>query len=265
VHINQLTAVGALMAWLDPHRAVVGRDSLYAPGESTEEEHRRAISEMDQSKLDAAYVVLRQLEDYPKEHGRGVLVESVVDGCAADGELFPGDVITAIDGRPIAGLRAASDAIESAPSGSTLSFDVTVDGKAEHVDLARRPCGGQSEPLVGLRMIPRFPFPIAISSGDVGGPSAGLMWAVTLYELLTPGDLTGGRTVAGTGAIGTDGTVYPIGGIEEKIVGAEDAGADVLLVPKGNLAEARAAGIDDIRLVPVGTFDDAIAWLRAGA
>lgn len=263
VHIGQLTAVGALVAWLDPHRTVVGRQVLYAPGESSQQEQRRAISEMDQSKLDAAYVVLHELEGYPKAHGRGVVVESVVDGCAAAGELYPGDLITAIDGEPIGGLRAASTAIESAPSGSTLSFDVTVDGKPEHVDLVRRPCGGEAKPLVGLRMIPRFPFPISIASGDVGGPSAGLMWAITLYDLLTPGDLTGGRTIAGTGAIGIDGTVYPIGGIQEKIVAAKDAGANVLLVPKGNLAEARGTGIGGIQLVPVGTFDDALAWLRA--
>ena len=263
VHIGQLTAVGALVAWLDPHRSVVGRQVLYAPGESSQQEQQRAISEMDQSKLDAAYVVLHELEGYPKAHGRGVVVESVVDGCAAAGELYPGDLITAIDGEPIGGLHAASTAIESAPSGSTLSFDVTVDGKPEHVDLVRRPCGGEAKPLVGLRMIPRFPFPISIASGDVGGPSAGLMWAITLYDLLTPGDLTGGRTIAGTGAIGIDGTVYPIGGIQEKIVAAKDAGANVLLVPKGNLAEARGAGIGGIQLVPVGTFDDALAWLRA--
>jgi PDZ domain-containing protein len=265
VRINQLTAVGSLLAWLDPHRAVVSRKALYAPGESDAEEQQRAISQMDQSKLDAAYVVLHQLGDYPKEHGRGVIVESVVDGCAAEGKLFPGDLITAIDGRPIAGLRAASAAIESAPSGSTLGFDVTVDGSAEHVDLVRRPCGGERRPLVGLRMIPRFPFPVAISSGDVGGPSAGLMWAIALYDLLTPEDLTAGRTIAGTGAIGTDGTVYPIGGIEEKIVAARDAGADALLLPEGNLAEARAAGIGGIQLVPVATFDDAIAWLHRGS
>lgn len=262
VRIQQLTAIGALVAWLDPHRAVVKRRDVYAPGESRAEEQRRAISEMDQSKLDAAYVVLHELEGYPKQRGRGVLVESVVPGCAADGELFPGDVITAIDGESTPGLRAASNAIEEAPSGSTLGFDVTVDGKPQHVDLVREPCGGEQKPLVGLRMIPRFPFPITISSGDIGGPSAGLMWAITLYDLLTPGDLTGGRTIAGTGAIGIDGKVYPIDGIEEKIVAAEGAGADVLLLPRGNLAEARAAGIDGIRLVPVGTFDDAIGWLR---
>ncbi len=260
----QLTAVGALIAWLDPSRAVVGRSALYAPGESARQEEQRAISEMDQSKLDATYVVLKRLEGYPKEHGRGALVESVVPGCSADGELFPGDRVTAIDGAPVPTVRAASRAIESAPSGSTLTFDVTVDGQPEHVDLVRRPCGGQEQPLVGVRMIPSFPFPVRISSGDVGGPSAGLMWALTLYDLLTPGDLTGGRTIAGTGAIDLSGTVYPIGGIAEKVAAAREAGADVLLVPRENLVEARAAGVGGVRLVPVSSFDQALRWLESG-
>ena len=265
VHIEQLTAVGLLAAWLDPDEDVTPRSELFAPGETDQEEEQRAISQMDQSKLDAAYVVLAELAGYPKEHGRGVVVESVVSGCAADGELYPGDLITAIDGSGVADLQDASRAIEAAPSGSTLTFDVTVDGTPEHVDLVRKPCGGQNKPLVGVSMIPRFPFPITISSGEIGGPSAGLMYALTLYDLLTPGDLTAGRTIAGTGVIGLDGRVYPIGGIGEKIVAADEAGADVLLLPKGNLAEARATGASGIRLVPVGSFDDALTWLRANA
>jgi Lon-like protease len=262
VHFQQVTPVGAFLAWLDPHRSVVPRSDLYQPGETDQQEERRAVSDMDQSKLDAAYVVLRAVEGYPKDHGTGAVVESTVRGCAADGELYPGDVVTAIDGTATPTVRAASRLIERAASGSTLAFDVSVDGTPQHVDLVRRPCGSDHQTLVGVSLIPRFPFPIAISSGDIGGPSAGLMWAVTLYDMLTPGDLTGGRTIAGTGEIGLDGNVYPIGGIQDKIVAAKDAGATVLLLPKGNLAEARAAGVHGIRLVPVATFDDAIAWLR---
>jgi PDZ domain-containing protein len=265
VHFEQVTAVSAVLAWLDPHRSVVPRSDLYSPGETDQQEQQRATSDMDQSKLDAAYVVLRELEGYPKDSGAGAVVEGTVSGCAADGELFPGDLITAIDGTATPTVRAASRLIEEASPGSTLTFDVTVDGTPQHIDLVRRPCGSDREPLVGVSLIPRFPFPIDISSGDIGGPSAGLMWAVTLYDMLTPGDLTGGRTIAGTGEIGLDGTVYPIGGIQDKIVAAKDAGASVLLLPKGNLAEARASGVDGIRLVPVETFDEAVSWLRGNA
>ena len=242
VRFDQLTALGVLGAWLDPDRTIVPRSDVYAPGESIEQERVRATSQMDTSKLDAASVVLEELTDYPREHGDGVLVESVVEGCAADGELFPGDRILTIDGREVDSYRQASRAIQAVPSGRALTFDVTVDGEPETVRLVREPCGGREEPLVGVSMINSFPFDVQIASGDIGGPSAGLMWALGLYDLLTPGDLTGGATIAGTGEIALDGTVFPIGGIEEKVVAAADAGATAFLVPEDNLAGARSVG-----------------------
>jgi PDZ domain-containing protein len=262
---EQLTAFGALASWLDPNRAVVSRGALYAPGETVRQEHVRSISQMDQSKLDATFVALSELTGYPREHRKGVLVESVVAGCAADGELYPGDLILSIDGQRIDGRADASRVIGEAPSGSTLTFDIRVDGERRTIDLVRRPCGGSAEPLVGVSLINNFPFRVSISSGDIGGPSAGLMWALGLYDLLTPGDLAGGRMIAGTGEIGLDGTVRPIGGIAEKIIAAERAGADVFLVPREELGAARAADADDMQLVPVSTFRDALELLLRGS
>ena len=261
VLFEQLTAIGLLRAWLDPDRDVVSRTEVYAPGETREQERQRSISQMDQSKLDATYVALEHLTGYPKEHGDGVLVESVVAECAADGELYPGDLILEIDGEPVDTVREASKAIGAAPSGRTLTFDVTVDGEPETVRLVREPCGGSQDPLVGVSLIPAFPFDVAITSDGIGGPSAGLMWALGLYDVLTPGDLTDARTIAGTGQIGLNGRVYPIGGITEKLTAAADAGASVFLVPKGNLEEARGADTHGMELVPVGNFDDALAYL----
>jgi len=263
VEFSQLTALGAFLAWLDPHRSVVSRSELYAPGETSQQGRRRAVSQMDQSKLDAAYVVFSQLTGYPKDHRAGVIVESVVSGCAADGRLYPGDLIRSIDGEPIRGVKAASRAIEAASSGSSLTFDISAGGEEQQVSLVREPCGGKKEPLVGVFLIPNFPFGVRIESGDIGGPSAGLMWSLGLYDLLTRGDLTGDRTIAGTGQIGLDGTVFPIGGIEEKIVAAERAGATVFLVPQGNYADAKAAADDGITLVPVASFQDALDYLQS--
>jgi Lon-like protease len=262
VRYTRLTGFDMLLAWLDPDRAVVARSVLYPDGENAQVQHERSISQMDSSKLDASAVVLRTLEGYPKDHGDGVLVESVVSGCAADGELFPGDRILSIDGEPVDGYRDASRAIEAAPSGSTLTFDLSVDGDPETVDLVREPCGDSEDPLVGVRLINSFPFDVSISSGDIGGPSAGLMWALGLYDLLTAGDLTDGRTIAGTGQIALDGTVIPIAGIEGKLSAAADAGASVFLVPQGNMNAARASGGHGLELVPVATFDDALAYLQ---
>jgi PDZ domain-containing protein len=262
IHFEQLTPIGLLSAWLDPDRSVVSRDALFAPGVTREEEERRSISQMDQSKLDAAYVVLDLLTSYPQEHGDGVLIESVVAGCAADGELFPGDLVHSVDGEEVDTVTEARRVIRAVPSGEQLTFDVTVDGEPESVRLLREPCGGSERPLVGVSMIESFPFEVRISSGDIGGPSAGLAWALGLYDLLTPGDLAGGRTIAVTGQLGLDGTVFEIGAPDEKVVAAAHAGATVLLLPEGNLEEARSIGDRGVRLVPVASFADALAWLQ---
>jgi PDZ domain-containing protein len=265
VRFNRLTAFGVVDAWLDPVESVVSREELFAPGETEEEERERSISEMDQSKLDAAYVVLEDLTDYPEEHGDGVLIQSVVGGCAADGELYPGDIVTAIDGTAVDTVLEARRVIRAAPAGSGLVFDVMVEGDRESASLVREPCGGEERPLVGVSMIESFPFDVRISSGEIGGPSAGLAWALGLHDLLTPGDLTRGRTIAITGALAIDGTVIPISGIEDKVVGAAKAGASVLILPGGNLSDARAAGWTDVELVPVSRFADALAYLQSNA
>lgn len=264
VTFSQLTGFGVLGAWLDPDRAVVGRERIYPSGEPARVERRRAISEMDQSKLDAVAAVLRRLTDYPRAHGEGVLVESVVPGCAADGVLYPGDLILRIDGQEVDTVRRARRLIAAVPSGERLRFDVTVDGEPQTLRLVREPCGGSEDPLVGVSLLNSFPIEVRISSGSIGGPSAGLMWALGLYDLLTPGDLTEGRTIAGTGAIGPDGAVYPVGGVAEKVRAAARAGAQVFLLPKENRREAEAAGDHGMELVPVGDLDDALAYLQGG-
>ena len=262
VRFDQLTAYGIVVAWLDPGVSVVPRSDLFAPGETAQQERERSISQMDQSKLDAAFVVLEELTDYPEEHGDGVLIESVVEGCAADGELFPGDIVQAIDGSEVEDVGDARRIIRTTTSGAHLTFDVTVDGEPETVSLTREPCGGSERPLVGVSMIESFPFDVRIRSGSIGGPSAGLAWALALYDLLTPGDLTGGRTIASTGQLGIDGTIYPIGGAADKVVAAESADASVLMLPMSNIEEARTAGESEIELVPVETFGEALAYLQ---
>jgi Lon-like protease len=265
VRYRPLTGFDLLLAWLDPERYVVAREELFQPEEDPEEEHRRSISQMDTSKLDAAAVVLREVSRYPKQHGDGVLVESVVSGCAADGELYPGDRILAIDGEEVDTWRQASRAIRAAPSGARLAFELSVDGEPESVDLVRAPCGGSERPLVGVSLINSFPFDVQISSGEIGGSSAGLMWALGLYDLLTPGDLTQGRTIAGTGQIALDGTVGPIDGVGQKIAAAADAGATVFLFPERNADAAAEVGDHGLELVPVSSFDEAVAHLNGEA
>lgn len=262
IRYTQLTPAGALFAWIDPDRRVVADEVLYPPGEPPREEDRHARLQMDQSKIDASFVVLRRLTDYPDDHAPGALVEFVQPGCPADGELLPGDVIRAVEGRSVSSSEEASRAIDAVPRSDPVTFEVATAGGAEDVELVRAPCADGRRPLIGISMIEPFPFRIEIASGDVGGSSAGLMWAVGLYDLLTPGDLTGGRTIAGTGTIDGRGHVGPIGGIADKVVAAERAGAAIFLVPRDNMSELEHMDVSQMRLVPVSSFREAIRTLK---
>ena len=260
---SQVTALQALRAWVDPAQIVVKRDLLFQPGESAETEQRRAISQMDQSKIDATSVVLRELTEYPKHHADGALIEVTAEGCPAFGELYAGDLIRSIDGSEVTSAKEADKAIDAVPVDQPIAFTVQAAGQTHDVELTRERCvQGEKQPLVGISLVQPFPFPVEISSGDVGGPSAGLMFALGLYDTLTPEDLTGGRTIAGTGAIGLDGSVGPIGGITDKVVAAERAGASVFLVPEDNMGDLEGIDTGDMQLISVASFDDALNALR---
>lgn len=261
VSFRKVTGLTAMLAWLDPDEAVVEQDFLYPPGATVAQEQERSLSQMDTSKIAATSAVLDRLTDYPDDHGDGVLIEEVFQRCPAEGELFAGDLVASIGGTPVDDVADASRAIGSVAPGDPLRFHVSAGGEEHDVTVTRGACPGADRPVVGVSLVNSFPFSVEISSGDIGGPSAGMMYAVGLYDLLTPGDLTDGRLIAGTGEIELDGTVGPIGGIADKIVAARRVGAQIFLVPKGDLAEARTADAGAMQLVPVGSLDDALRAL----
>jgi Lon-like protease len=258
---DRLTALQYLIAQVDPQADVIPEGDLLSPGQTMQQESELEAHAMDQSQLEATAVALRALGDYPKEHGEGALVEGTLEGCEAYGELFPGNRIVQIDGQEVTGAGSARELIDGVPKGQPIEFTAKAGNKDVVVSLKRTACGPKGEDLVGVSLIDSFPVDVKIDDAGVGGPSAGLMFALGIYDSLTPGSLTDGRTIAGTGQIDLAGNVYPIGGVQKKIVGAQDAGASVFLVPRDNLAEARRAGIQDVQLVPVSSFDDALAYL----
>jgi Lon-like protease len=261
VAFQKVTGLTAMLAWLDPNETVVGQDVLYPPGLTVAQERERSLSQMDTSKIAATSVVLHRLTNYPDDHGEGVLIEMVVQKCPAEGELFAGDLVESIDGTPIDDVEDASRAIGSVAPGDPLTFHISAGGEQHDVTVTRGECPGADRPVVGISMVNSFPFGVEISSGDVGGPSAGMMYALGLYDLLTPGDLTDGRLIAGTGTMELDGSIGPIGGIADKIVAAHSVGAQVFLVPKDDLAEARTVDAGAMQLISVGSFDDALKAL----
>lgn len=262
VNLVSVNVFDALRGWADPAVAVVPERDLVPRGQSRREYEQVSLSQMDESKIAATVVVLRRLTGYPTQHGRGALIQDVLRGAPADGKLFPGDLIISADGKPVPDTRALSRAILGTRGRRPLKFEVQAGGENRSVMVRPERVEDHDPPiLLGVVPVENFPFEVLIRSGDIGGPSAGLMWAVGLSDLLSPVDLTAGREIAGTGEIGLDGQIGPIGGIEEKIRAAEQAGADLFLVPDANLSAARQVA-EDIELVPVSTLDEALRFLE---
>jgi len=148
-------------------------------------------------------------------------------------------------------------------SGSTLTLTVIRDGQSRQVEVGTRQSGGR--PVMGVQIQEqyKFPFEVKISVGDIGGPSAGMMFSLGIIDKLTKLDLTAGRFIAGTGEITARGQVQPIGGIQQKMVGARNAGATIFLTPASNCADTKGAVPKGLRLVKVSTLNQAVTYLEA--
>lgn len=262
VGFEPATIFEAALAWLLPEREVVPEDQVIPPDVTEQEYARYTLAEMQASQIAATVVALRRVADYPERHGPGVLVQDVEPRSPADGPLSPGDVILEVNGRPFEDPDVLQEAVQEAGIRGDVVLTVERDERRRTVRLRPRLLPGADGPIIGVVVVENFPFNVTISSGDVGGPSAGLMWALGLVDLLGPGEIAGGRTIAGTGTIDVLGRVGPVGGVGHKILAADRAGAEVFLVPTDNLAEARAAGAD-IRLLAVSTVDEAILELES--
>jgi PDZ domain-containing protein len=252
---------GVLGGWLDPAMRVVPQEAIIPEGVTEQEYERVNVSLMDQSQIAAVSASLRGLTEYPAEHAPGVIVYGTVPESPADGRLFAGDLVTEIDGRPVEGIGDFSRAVREAGTERELALRVRPLEGGDHQTVRVRAEQFRGRPAVGVYLLPNFPFQVRFEAGDVGGPSAGLMWGLGVTDILTPGDIAGGRSIAGTGTINIRGEVGPIGGVALKVAAADEAGAELFLLPRENLAEARTAGAD-LRLVPVSTLDEAIGVLE---
>lgn len=253
----------AFIAGVDPTIDLVRKQAVRREGESDQEYRNRVLDQMSSSNFRAVTVALQYLgyEMVPVE----VIVTEVEEGVPAAGEVQPGDVVRSVNGNPITSFADFEPALEGQEVGDTVSLTVDREGNTLElqVELAERE-EEPGEPMIGitLRPITEPPFPIEIRAGDVGGPSAGLMHTLAIIDNLTEGELTKGRVIAGTGTIDFDGNVGNIGGIRQKVVAAEAAGADYLLVPEGNYETALTAERETIEIVPVATLDEAISFLE---
>ena len=254
----------ALRAWLTPSDAVVPEQELFPTGQSEQQVVQQDTEQMVSSQQTAEAAALCTL------HIPFTTVDRVTqteNGLPAAKVLRKGDVITAVNGTPVSCTHATSTLIRQHSAGTPVHLTITRGGRTRQVTVPTTNVGGHAVIGVLVSESYRFPFSIKISVGNIGGPSAGMMFALGIVDKLTPGGLTGGKFIAGTGEISADGAVSPIGGIQQKMAGARAAGATVFLTPAANCPDTRGAVPAGLRLVKVSTLRralDDLAAIRAG-
>ena len=251
-------------AWLDPSRAVVPIDVVFPQGQTTEQREEQNSTLMVDSQSEATAAALTEL-------GHDVGAQVVVAGVASDdapaaGIIEEGDRILSADGEGIDDASQLREIIQKG-DGAPVSIDLERDGTKQTVEVTpvEAQADGETAWLIGITLTTTFDFPfdVTIQLDNVGGPSAGMMFALGIIDVLTPGALNGGENVAGTGTITADGTVGPIGGIRQKLYGARDAGAEWFLAPASNCNEVAGHEPAGLHVFSVETLDDALAALEA--
>lgn len=253
--------------YLDARVDLIDRDVVRPRGVTREQVTRTNLQAMNESIDTAVYVALERLGYDVGFTGEGVEVLQVVEGAPADGIVQVGDRFTEVDGTPVSTSDEAAAVIRSRGIGDTITLSGTRDGEpltvtvtlGAHTELENTPMVGVVFDTVDLQLT--LPIGVRIDSRNIGGPSAGMTYALTLIDLLTPGDLTRGHVIAGTGTIRFDETVGAIGGVRQKVFAARSVGVEVIFVPVDNYEAALTAGSDDITIVPVATLQDALDYL----
>ncbi len=282
VSLKDVNVIEYIAALLDGEVDLSPRENVRPAGVSQESLRQQNLALMRNSQDSAKFVALTQLGYEVTLTGSGALIQGIVEGSAAVDLLFEGDVIVAVDGQPVEfvdeavaeiGGRAPGDDVTLsirravAPDNEVESLDITIvlgpyRAEDENGNIIDEPDRG----MVGVLLTNAetetiFPVDIEIDSQNIGGPSAGLMFALEIMNQLTEEDLTKGQSIAGTGTIARDGRVGAIGGIKQKVYGAIDAGADYVLVPSSNFPDALEAAGDDITVIEVATIADALTFL----
>ncbi|MDQ3627928.1 MAG: PDZ domain-containing protein [Actinomycetota bacterium] len=264
---SKVTLFEAFGAWFDPADALIPRDVVYPPEQSAQEAQDQTRVAMTGSQETSEVAGVRAAGYDVEEY---VLVAGVVVDGASDGTLEPGDRILAVDGGQVADSGDVVTAVRSREPGDTIEVTVLRAGQRRTVDITAGEIedGDSARTSIGITVGPGFDLPVDVTftlQRSIGGPSAGSMFALAIYDKLTPGSLTGGQVIAGTGEIDYDGKIGEIGGVAQKLVSSQADGAAVFLSPAGNCAEALQAPVDfdEIRVLRVETLGDAISSLEA--
>lgn len=245
-----------VQAWFDPSKAVIPVDVVYPMGQTVEqsnEENQLLMTESQRAATAAALVELGH--DIASE----LTVRSVVPDSPADGQIQEGDRVVAANGVALLDASSLQEAVAETEAGSDIRLTVLRDD--EEADVSLTPATGFApNPIIGVSVETsyNFPFEVNIQLEDVGGPSAGMMFALGIVDKLTPGAMTGGEEIAGTGTLTASGNVGAIGGIRQKLYGALNAGARWFLSPAANCDEVVGHVPDGLTVFSVDTFEQAL-------
>ena len=260
---RKLGLLEALQGWADSEIAVVPREYLYPEGQTPQQVDEVNAELMDASQHHAVAAALRLAG---KDVEPAVAVMAVLEGAPAQGRLKAGDLITAVDGKPMKKPSDVQRAVGSKGPDTQVRFDVRRDGKPRKVTVTTEKSDEDPDSgVVGIQVETGYAYDGEVTiniSDQIGGPSAGTVFALGIYDKLVDTDLTNGEHVAGTGTIDADGRVSPIGGIQQKVAGARAEGATVFLVPAANCSAAAALGAEGIRLIEVRTLQGAVRALE---
>lgn len=246
--------------WLDPSVAVRPTEELFPPAVTQEDVDQQNAQEMVTSQETATVAAMDELGiQVPTT----LTVAGFTDGSGAEGVLRDGDVVTSVQGAPVVDLPELRDLLQEIEPGDDVTIGYTRGGAPAEATFPTSEADGRT--VMGVFIDPTYelPFEVSIRIEDIGGPSAGMIFALGIVDKLTPGELTGGERIAGTGTMDSDGTVGPIGGIQQKLVGADDAGAEWFLAPAANCDEVVGHVPDGLRVVRVETLEDARAAVEA--
>ena len=264
VSAEEVNVFEYIEATFDGEIDLTRRNRVRREGETNEEFQRRSLASMEESKRAATYVALTSLGYEPE--GRGALITDLVSDSPAIDLLDIGDIVVGVEGQSVTLADEAVETVGTFGPGDTITLTVMEgeDGPTTEVDvtLAANP-DDPNRGLIGIFLTTAIEFPVDvdIDSGNIGGPSAGMMYTLGIMNLLTDDDLTKGHRVAGTGTVRFDGSVGPIGGVRQKIYAARDAGASYALVPQDNFEDALGAADGEIEVIAIATIDDALAFL----
>ena len=243
-----------------PGERLVRSDSLVPAGETHAEYDRLVLAAMNESQTLAALVAERAAGYRIADPSRGVFVERVLPSSRAGSALRDGDALLRVQGRRIVALGDVSSVIGALPAGDDARVDLERGGRLVQalVPTIATPGGSRLGILVRTStQQPALPVPVHFALGDIAGSSGGLMFALQIYADLMGDARVRPHSIAGTGTISPDGRVGRIEGLQQKLIAAQRAGADIFLVPRANARDV--SGISGLRIVPVGTFREALA------